>query len=370
MEKSRDSLIIRTSVVGIVANVFLASFKAVVGLVSNSVAVVLDAVNNLSDALSSIITIIATKLSKKEPDKKHPLGHGRIEYISTAVISVIVLYAGITSFTESIKKIISPETPSYSTVSLIIIAVAVIVKIVLGLYVKRTGKKLSSGALVASGSDAMFDAIISASVLLAAIIYMWRGISLEAWLGAIISIVIIKSGIEMIREAFSKIIGERIEEDTAKNVKDCINSFPEVLGAYDLILHNYGENSLLGSVHIELPDTMTVGEVDALERAIGQKVYTECGVSMTGISVYSMNTTDEGVTKKLQVVRKTLEKYPTVLQMHGFYVEEKDKTIRFDIVVSFEEEDRKALLQKITDEVEEQCPGYKVCAFLDYDISD
>lgn len=370
MQKTRTSLIIRTSVIGIAANVFLAAFKAVVGIVSNSVAVVLDAVNNLSDALSSIITIIATKLSKKEPDKKHPLGHGRIEYISTAIISFIVLYAGVTSFVESVKRIIKPETPAYSATGLIIISVAVVVKIVLGIYVKKTGQKLSSGALVASGSDALFDAVISASVLIAAVIYIWRGISLEAWLGAVISIVIVKSGIEMLRDAFSKILGERIDKDVAQNVKDCITSFPEVLGAYDLVIHNYGTDMLVGSAHIELPDTMTVGEVDTLERAITQKVFEECGVAMTGISVYSMNMTDESVTQKLQIVRKTLENYPNILQMHGFYVDEKEKSIRFDIVVSFEEKDRSSLLKKISDDIKEKCPGYEVCIFMDYDISD
>ena len=161
-ELNRDAVIIRTSRIGIMTNVFLAAFKALVGLASRSIAVTLDAVNNLSDALSSIITIIGTKLAGKEPDKKHPLGHGRIEYLSAMVVSGIVLYAGITSAVESVKKIIHPEVPDYSTISLFIIAVAVGVKIVLGRYVKGQGEKVNSGSLVASGSDAMFDAVLSA----------------------------------------------------------------------------------------------------------------------------------------------------------------------------------------------------------------
>ena len=164
-ETNRDKIIIRTSVIGILANVLLAGFKALIGIVSHSIAVLLDAVNNLSDALSSIITIVGTKLSGRLPDKKHPLGYGRIEYLSAMVVSGIVLYAGITSAVESVKKIIHPEQPDYSVVSLVIIAVAVAVKIALGRYVKAQGKKVNSGSLVASGSDAMFDAILSASVL-------------------------------------------------------------------------------------------------------------------------------------------------------------------------------------------------------------
>ena len=187
----RNKKIVRTSIVGIIANVLLAGFKAAVGIISGSIAIVLDAVNNLSDALSSVITIIGTKLAGKEPDKKHPLGYGRIEYLSAALISVIVLYAGITSLVESVKKIITPETPSYKLPSLIIVAVAIVVKIVLGTYVKKVGESVNSESLVASGEDAKLDSVISASTLLAAIIFIFSGISLEAWLGAIISFVTI-----------------------------------------------------------------------------------------------------------------------------------------------------------------------------------
>ena len=192
---SRDQVIIRTSIIGIMTNVFLAAFKAFVGIVSHSIAVTLDAVNNLSDALSSIITIVGTKLAGKRPDKKHPLGHGRVEYLSAMIVSGIVLYAGITSAVESVKKIIHPEKAEYSTVSLIIIAVAIAVKLILGKYVKTQGEKVNSGSLVASGSDATFDAILSASVLASAIIFLATGISLEAWVGVVIAVFIIRSGI-------------------------------------------------------------------------------------------------------------------------------------------------------------------------------
>ena len=185
---TREKTIIRTSIIGIIANVFLAGFKAVIGLMTNSIAIVLDAVNNISDAGSSVITIIGTKLAGKAPDKKHPFGYGRIEYLSAMIISVIVLYAGVTSFVESVKQIIHPETPEYNTVSLVIVAVAVVVKIVLGRYVKSVGEKVNSSSLIDSGEDATLDSIISASTLVAAIIFMITGVSLEAWLGAVISI--------------------------------------------------------------------------------------------------------------------------------------------------------------------------------------
>ena len=253
--QTREKTIIRTSVIGIIANVMLAAFKAVVGLMSNSIAIVLDAVNNISDAGSSLITIVGTKLAGKKPDKKHPFGYGRIEYLSAMIISVIVLYAGITSFVESVKQIIHPETPDYSAVSLAIVAVAVVVKIVLGRYVKGVGVKVNSDSLVNSGEDATLDSVISASTLVAAGIFLIFHISLEAWLGAIISLVIIKSGIEMLRDTVSQILGERNDVELARSIYATVKSFPDVQGAYDLVLNNYGPDTWNGSVHIEVPDT-------------------------------------------------------------------------------------------------------------------
>ena len=272
-EENRDKVIIRTSIVGILTNVMLAAFKAVIGILSNSIAVTLDAVNNLSDALSSIITIVGTKLAGKLPDKKHPLGYGRIEYLSAMIVSGIVLYAGIMSAVESVKKIIHPEKPDYSIISLFIIAVAVIVKIVLGRYVKAKGEQVNSGSLVASGSDAMFDAILSGSVLVCAIIFMLSGLSLEAFVGVIIACFIIKAGIEMMSETLNAILGARADKEKTDRIKELLTGEPEVQGAYDLIMYNYGPDKDLASVHLELPDTMTAREIDALTRKLERKVY-------------------------------------------------------------------------------------------------
>ena len=196
----RTKKIIQTSMAGIVTNILLAAFKAVIGLITNSIAIVLDAVNNASDVASSVVIIAGAKLSKKDPDKEHPFGHGRIEYLSAMIIAVIILYAGITSAVEAIKKIIHPDTPEYSTISLIIVAVAVVVKIVLGRLVKTVGVMVKSDSLINSGTDASMDAVISAATLVAAILYLNFNISVEAYLGVIISIFIIKAGIDMLRE--------------------------------------------------------------------------------------------------------------------------------------------------------------------------
>ena len=369
-EKIREKTIVKTSIIGIVTNVFLAGFKAVIGLLSNSIAIVMDAVNNISDAGSSIITIIGTKLAGREPDKKHPFGYGRIEYLSAMIISVIILYAGVTSLVESIKKIINPDTPDYSTVSLIIVGVAVVVKIVLGRYVKSVGKKVNSASLVNSGEDATLDSVISASTLLAAIIFMITDVSLEAWLGAVISLVIIKSGIEMLKDTVSQILGERNDPDLTNSIKETVREFPDVQGAYDLVLNNYGPDTWNGSIHIEVPDTYTASQLDKLIRKIQETVYLKYRVVLTAIGVYSVNTKDTEIMEAEKSIREIVLTHQHVLQMHGFYMDKEEKSMRFDIVVSFNAGDRRAVYQAVTADVQKAFPDYKVQLSMDTDFSE
>ena len=368
-ELTRDKKIIRTSIIGIIANAFLAAFKAVIGLMSNSIAIVMDAVNNLSDAASSVITIVGTKLAGKEPNRKHPFGYGRIEYLSAMVISILVLYAGITAFTESVKKIITPDKPDYSTVSLIIVAVAVVVKIVLGRYVKGVGEKVNSDALINSGEDAMLDSVISVTTLIAAGIYLIFDVSLEAWLGAIIALVIIKSGYEMISETLSKLLGERVDAEMAKEIKATITGFPEIRGAYDLVLHDYGPDSYNGSVHIEVPDSLSADDLDKMIRKVQNTVYEKHHVILTAVGVYSYNTKDQEAISARENVNRLTTAHPHVLQMHGFYLDKKEKTIRFDIVVSFDAEDRKKVYREVMEDVQRAYPDYKLQIAMDVDFS-
>ena len=365
----REKTIVRTSVIGIVTNLFLVGFKAFVGLVSNSIAVILDAVNNLSDALSSIVTIIGAKLGAKQPDRKHPLGYGRIEYLSSMIVAALVLYAGITSLVESVKKIIHPEAADYSTVSIIIISVAIVAKLILGMYVKKQGKAVNSGALAASGSDALFDAILSSSVLASAIIYLIWHVSLEAYVGVLIAGFIIKAGIEMMVETLNDIIGKREDAETTKELKQIICSEEKVLGAYDVTLFNYGPNKNYGSVHIELPDTMSVDEVDRITRNIQVDVFHKTGIILTGIGVYSFNTSDDEAAHMRNAIRKAVLSHDWALQMHGFYADTEKKTMRFDVVVSFDV-DRKEAMQTLHDEISALYPEYKAMIVADVDMTD
>jgi len=368
LQENREKTIIRTGIIGIIANVFLAGIKAAVGLISNSIAVILDAVNNLSDALSSVITIIGTKLSGKRPDKKHPLGYGRIEYISTLVVAALVLYAGITSGVESVKKIITPEEADYSVRSLVIIASAVVVKLILGLYVKKTGKKVNSGSLIASGSDALFDSIISLSVLVSALIFMFTKVSLEAYLGVVIAVLIIKSGIGMLIETVDDILGKRVEKEYAAEIKKTVCEEKEVYGAFDLLLHSYGPNNYIGSVHVEIPDTMTADEIDLLQRRIAANVYKKHGVALTGIGVYSMNTKDDEIKELRSGITRLVSSHDGVLQIHGFYADKKKKSVNLDIILDFSLEDREAEFALIRNELQTAYPDWTFNLTMDIDV--
>ena len=325
----------------------------------------MDAVNNLTDALSSIITIIGAKLAGKAPDKDHPYGYGRIEYFSSVIIAAIVLWAGITALMESWPKIFTPDVTNYTNVSLLIIAVAVVVKFVLGQYVKRVGEDINSQALVASGSDAFFDSILSLSTLIAAIISIFFSISLEGILGVIISIVIIKASIDMLRETLDSMIGARVDSDLSKKIKDSILEIPGIYGVYDLSLHNYGPEDMQGSVHVEIDDTLTALDIQKLSRHISAKIFKEFSIILT-VGIYAHNDVHKDIRDDLYNIAS---QYPEILEIHGFIVYEDENLITFDIIVDFDA-DRESVKEKILSEIKTKHPEFNYLMIDDYDVSD
>jgi len=364
----RQNKIIKTSILGIVLNVILAGFKAVVGVLVNSIAIILDAVNNFSDVLSSVITIVGTKLSSKKPDKQHPYGHGRIEYFTSVIISIIVMYAGVTAFRESFDKIIHPVESNYTIPSMIIIGVAVVVKVLMGSHFKKVGEELDSDTLIASGLDATMDSVLSLSTLVAAIMnFMW-GFSSEGYLGIVISVIIIRSSVKMLKETIDNLIGIRVDAEITKAIREKVNSYKEVQGTYDLSLHNYGPNYFVGSCHIQVRDDMTAREIHALTRKIMMDIFEEYGIVIT-IGIYAANDYGEYLEIKNRLIN-ILSKYDSVLQMHGFYVDEKKKRISFDIVVSFDEENPDGLRKKIIRNIKKEYPEYSYIVVIDTDVAD
>lgn len=367
--RERSRIIVKTGIVGIAANVLLAAFKAAVGYMSNSIAVILDAVNNLSDAMSSIITIIGTKLSEKPADREHPLGYGRIEYLSAMIISSIVLFAGGTSLIEAIKKIINPVEATYTKVTLVVIVVAIITKIILGNYTKKKGEETNSDSLVASGSDALFDAVVTLSTLVGAGIKLLLDYNVEGILGAIISIVIIKAGIEMLTDTLDNILGRRIPTETSHAIKKEIQKFDGVQGVYDLFLENYGPNKYAGSVHVEVLDTMDTTEVARLTRQISQRIYEKFGIVIT-CGIYAVNTKDEEIVALRNRVARTVREVPGTVQIHAFSVDREEGLIYFDVVRDFSVRDEDEFIKTIVLKLEEELPGYRFYPNIDIDYSD
>jgi len=365
----RNKTIIKTSIQGIIVNVILVIFKATVGVIVNSIAIILDAVNNLSDAISSIITIIGTKLAGKKPDKEHPYGHGRIEYFASLIIAIIVLAAGVTSGKESIEKIINPVKADYTIASLIIIIVAVIVKFFLGRHVKNVGEKIDSQSLIASGTDAFMDAVLSFSTLVAAIISLIWGISLEGYLGFVISVIIVKSSYEIMKETLNSIIGARADSELTQKLREKVNAFEEVQGVYDITLHNYGPSQIMGSLHIQVDDNMTAKEIHKLTRKIQMQIYEELGTVLT-IGIYAANNSDEKYVKIKNDLAKIIQEHKEILQMHGFYVDEENKTVSFDLIIDFKAESKENVKDEVVKKIKEKYPEYNYYVILDTDYSD
>ena len=362
---NRSQEIIRTSWIGIAANVLLSVFKAIVGILAGSVAIVMDAVNNLSDALSSVITIVGTKLSLRPADRKHPFGFGRIEYFSAIIIAVIVLSAGITSFIESVKKIFDPAEPEYTTMTLVVIVVAIVIKLILGQYVKRKGEQLKSDALIASGSDALFDAVITLATLISAGVMLLWGISLDGILGALISVVIIKAGIEMLASPVNELLGTSISADFAKQIQKEVSDYDGVHGVFDLILHNYGPNVKIGSLHINVYDTMSAHDIHGLTRSISTRMYDKYGIIMT-VGVYAVATGENHLAELQSKVMQTLAAHKNIVQVHGFYYSEKNKYLSVDIIPDFSVHDETALVSQLTSEIQPLVPDTQVIIVVDH----
>ena len=367
--QDRSKKIVRTSIIGIIANLGLVAVKAIVGLFANSISIIMDAVNNLSDALSSVITIVGTKLAQKKPDAKHPYGHGRIEYVTSLVISIIILVAGSAAIAESVINIFNPRDVKFELYSVILIAIAVVVKIVLGLYFRYQGKKLNSEALKGSGVDALFDALLSLGTLISiGVMLIWK-VNIEGYVGAIIGAFMIKSGIDVLRHSLSSIIGERTSKETSEAIKHLVCQNPQVLGAYDLIVNNYGPDRGIGSIHIEVDDKLTAKEIHPLTRNIAVQIYQQFGIIMT-VGIYASNSSDSEIVKIRDAIRKEVLSRPTIKQMHGFYCDQELKTISFDVIVDFKDKDAPKLIEEIKKNLGEQFPDYHFYVVADKDFSD
>lgn len=366
---NREKKIIQTSIIGIIANIFLVIGKAIIGFIAHSVAILTDAINNLSDSLSSAITIIGTKLSNRKPDKKHPYGHGRVEYLTSLIIGMIVLAAGVMAIYESIMTLVENPVVEHSVASLIVMAVAIVVKIAVSIYFGKVGKQVNSEPLKASGKDAFFDALLSVATLIGIGTALLWNVNVEGYIGILIGLFILKTSYEILHDGISLIIGERASDDEVNTIKRIVTSFPEVHGAYDLIINNYGTGKSIASIHIEVDDKMTATQIHHLSKNIQAKVYAETGTILT-VGIYATNEVSSTAKIIKDYVYDYISKQENIHQIHGFYLDEETKNISFDLIFDFKYDHPEKKIAEIIKHLKEKYPEYSFFVVQDTDFSD
>lgn len=363
----REHEIVKASVIGIAGNMLLVAFKMVIGFFSHSIAIILDGVNNATDALSSIITIVGTKVAGRPPDAKHPFGYGRIEYLTSVVIAVIILVAGALSLRESILKIIHPAAPSYSTITITIIVVAILGKVALGIIFKRYGDKTSCEALIASGVDSNYDAVLSAGTLVVAFAQNLWNVNIDGAVGVVISLVVCKAGIEVLHDALAPIIGTPEDREHVANIKRYIRTFPNVCDVHNVVMDNFGPNKIIGSVYIDVPDDLTARQVGELTRSIAKGLQEKFNVELT-VGIRTDNTTPEFAPMR-EALEKLAKKDEGVLNVHAFYVDPDTKTCYFDMVVKLKADGKKAKDELVT-AMQKRYPGFSFDVQVETDYAE
>jgi len=365
---SRMVKVVLTSVVGILVNVALGIIKIIVGLASNSIAIISDAANNFIDSVSSIVTILTTALVGKGATRKHPFGFGRMEYFSSMIIAVLVLVTGTEFLINAVRKIINPTPTSYTNIAIILLAVAVLAKIGLGLYTKRSGKKYYSPNLIASGQDAFSDAVLTAVTLIAAIVSRYTDYMIDGWIGAVVSLFVIKSGIDIVRDVLSKLMGDRPDAELADTLMERIRGTEGIAGAYDLILHNYGPNIYIGNVDVELDEKLTIRDAYKIIHPLNIDLFNEYGVFFY-FGFYSVNVQDEDIRNMRNAVKATLLEDVDVLQIHAFFVDTEKKQMSFDAVLSFDIKNPQQKIKELKKQIQELYPDYDISIFADRDFT-
>lgn len=372
MANKRNRGIVLTNIFGIVLNVILVGVKVTVGFLISSASIITDGLNNFADSLNSLISIIGTKLSGKRPTKKHPFGFGRFEYLTSSIIGIIVLVVGIVAIRDSIESIVEYYTTwvlaDFKVSTLIIIGVAIVVKLIMSLVYRIMSKKYDSDTLKALSTDSFFDSLLSTATLISAIVGMVWHFYIEGYVGILIGGFIIKSGIEIIVEAMSHLLGKRVDDEFASQIKSDIASVEGVHGVYDLILNNYGYGKFIGSVHVGVRNDLDVHQVQELEREIAMLLYEKHKIIMT-VGVYAQNKESKESKAIFKKVSDLIALHPAITQIHGFFFDEKDAYVSFDLVFSFEEKDPEKVVNEFKESLTKDFPQYKFIINIDHDYA-
>lgn len=355
----RTGIINRTSILGIVVNVLIAGVKIAAGLLASSVAIVSEGVNNAADALTSVLTMVGTRLAGRHPDAKHPFGYGRIEYLTGLVVAVVIIVSGVQMLIESVKLIFRPEELSISYVSLAIVAVSAVVKFFLGLYTIARGRVAQSDALVGVGLECRGDSYISIITIGVAVVFLLTGVSLDAYAGVVMSAIILKAGVEVLLKIVSELIGRPGEKELATKIYQLVRATPGVVGAADMMLHNYGPNAWSGSVNVEIDHAKSVGEVYAMLHELQLGIMHEEHVTMV-FGVYAVDDDHVETRRIRRTILEYVKAHEHVKSFHAVYLEPGTNRLYCDLVVDYELADWGALRADFLDYMKAKVPGRDV----------
>jgi len=356
-ELNREKAIIKTSALGIASNIIIASIKLIVGFALSSIAIISEGINNATDAISSVLTIIGTKIANKKPDENHPFGYGRIEYITSLVISVLIVGSGIKLIVSAVELILNPQNVSIPYIVLVLIAVSGLYKFFLGVYTIRTGERLDSLSLVGVGTECRNDSMTSVVTIISALIFILFKLPVDAYAGLFTSAIIIKTGAEIFFETLNEIIGRPADKELADTLYKEIRSTKGILNAADMMLHNYGPERFSGSVNIELDHKLTVGETYSFIHELQLRIMHKYHVTMV-FGIYAVDEDSEQSKKLRNCIASYVRKAEYVKSYHAVYFSKEEEKIYCDIVVDYKLKDWEELRKNFTAYMKENYPFY------------
>lgn len=335
--KVRGAYGVLCGAVGIVLNLILFGIKIFAGFISGSVAIAADAFNNLSDAGSSVITMIGFRMAGRKPDPEHPFGHGRIEYVTGLIVSFLIILMGFELGKSGFEKIISPVPVEYNRITVIILIVSIIIKLYMYLYNKKTGERISSQAMNATAMDSFTDSISTCVVLLTMLLSEYAGIQVDGWCGLLVAAFILYSGITSAKDTIEPLLGSRPDKEFVDKIAEYACSYPQILGVHDLIVHDYGPGRMMVSFHAEVPadgDILEVHDlIDNIEAKLREILSCEAVIHMDPIAV-----DDEKTNEMKEIVKTLTEQMGSDLQMHDFRMVEgpTHTNLIFDVVIPYD----------------------------------
>lgn len=360
--KVRTEYGLLASSVGILCNVLLFFIKLTIGLIINSISITADAVNNLSDAASSVISFIGVKLAGRPADKEHPFGHGRLEYISALVVAFLILVVGFSLLMDSVKKIINPEPVGFSWAMTIILVISVTLKIWLSMFNKVLGNKINSTVMKATSADARNDVIVTSATIISVVVGKYTGWTVDGLMGVFVSVFVLFSGFNIAKDTLVPLLGEAIDKEAYEKITKMVESYEGIIGSHDLILHNYGPSCVMATIHAEVSSDSNIAEVHDIVDKIERDILRDMGISIV-IHVDPIELNDGHTLERRALVESVicdLEPDGTIHDFHVVYVENTINLI-FDLVIpySYKEKDQQELVLKITDTISQVNENYQ-----------